>query len=168
MRKKKISIFGLTLSYKEKDGSLVLEEQDYKSAKKTFPAIQADLKGMRLARIEALGKRLGILAKRSGTPTTAPPSPPCKPKWSNALRIELEDMEGKCLHFTAASSGSIYILFSAKPRDNAKRYGVEIGPDKVRIFKVCPPSVILTSLLLLFTFLCVCYTSKPLSSHERL
>ena len=137
MRKQKISIFGLTLSYKEKDGSLVLEEQDYKSAKKTFPAIQADLKGIRLARIESLAKGLGSLAKRSGTPTTAPPPPPCKPKWSNALRIELEDMEGKCLHFTAASSGPIQVLFSAKPGNDEKRYGVGIAPDRVRIFKVC-------------------------------
>ena len=136
MRDHKVSIFGLTLLYDDKDGSLVLEEQDYKSAKKTFPAIQADLKGMRLASIESLGKGLGSLATRTSTPKVTPTPPPCKPKWSNALRMELEDMKGKCLHFTAASKGTIYILFSAVPRIKGKRYGVAIAPDKVRIFKV--------------------------------
>jgi len=137
MRKHKISIFGLTLLYKEKDGSLILEEQDFKYAKKTFPTILADLRGMRLARIEALSR--GSLAKRTDTPETPPSLPPCKPKWSNALRMELEDMKGKCLHFTAASTGAIYVLFSAKPSNDQKRYGVEISPDKVRIFKVGVP-----------------------------
>ena len=134
-REQKISIFGLTLSYKEKDGSLVLEEQDYRRAKKTFPALLADLKGLRLAHIKELSK--GSLAKRTEDPSAQPPKPvPCQAKWSNALRMELEDMKGKCLHFTAASSGTIYVLFSAKPSDKEKRYGVEISPDKARMFKV--------------------------------
>lgn len=137
MRQHKISIFGLTLSYKEKDGSLVLEEQDYQSAKKTFPAIATDLKGMRLARIETLEKGSAFeRAERRNSVKTPQPPPPCKPTWSNSLRMELHDMKGKCVHFTAASSGTIKVLFSAKPMNLEKRYVVEISPDKVRIFKV--------------------------------
>lgn len=135
MRGQKISIFGLTLSYKEKDGSLVLDEQDFKTAKAIFPSLSPDLKGLRLARIEALDKK--SLAKRAETPTTPPPRVPCQAKWSNALRMELVDMEGKCLHFTAASRGTFYVLFSAVPRKEGKRYVVEISPSKVTIFKVC-------------------------------
>ena len=139
MRQHKISIFGLTLSYKEKDGSLVLEEQDYQFAKKTFPAIAADLKGMRLAHIETLEKGSAferVERRQSVRPTTPPPPPPCKPTWSNSLRMELHDMKGKCVHFTAASSGTIKVLFSAKPTNLEKRYVVEISPTIVRIFKV--------------------------------
>lgn len=135
MRHHKISIFGLTLTYKEKDGSLVLEEGDFKSAKKTFPAIPSDLKGMRLARIEELVK--GKAIKRADpNPTTPPPPPPCKPRWSNAFRVELENVDGKCLHFTAASTGPIKVLFSAKPGNEENRYGVVIEPTMVRMFKV--------------------------------
>ena len=125
MRKHKISIFGLPLSYKEKDGSLVLEEEDFKSAKRNFPAILHDLKGMRLAHIEPLNK--GSLTKQNDILLHSP-LPTCKPKWSNSLRMELQDMEGKCLHFTAVSTGTIYVLFSAKP-GSYKRYVVEISPD---------------------------------------
>lgn len=135
MRGQKISIFGLVLSYKEKDGSLILDEQDYKSAKAIFPSLSPDLKGLRLARIETLDKE--GLAKRVETPTTPPQRVPCQAKWSNALRMELIDMEGKCLHFTAASRGPFYVLFSAVPRKEGKRYVVEISPSKVTIFKVC-------------------------------
>ena len=129
-----MSIFGLTLTYKEKDGSLILDKNDFKAAKSTFPAIPSYLKGMRLARIEALVK--GNLAKLSDEPTPTPPLPPCKPKWSNAFRIVLEDMEGKCLHFTAASTGAIKVLFSAKPASEEDRYRVVIDPSVVTIFKV--------------------------------
>ena len=127
-----MSIFGLTLTYKEKDGSLILDENDFKAAKSTFPAIPSYLKGMSLARIEALVE--GNLTKLSDDPTTS--LPPCKPKWSNAFRIVLEDMEGKCLHFTAASTGAIKVLFSAKPASEEDRYRVVIDPSVVTIFKV--------------------------------
>ena len=135
MRHHKISIFGLTLTYKEKDGSLVLEEDDFKSAKKTFPAIPSDLKGMRLARIEELVKGKAV-RRADPNPTTPPPPPPCKPRWSNAFRLELENVDGKCLHFTAASTGPIKVLFSAKPGNEENRYGVVIEPTMVRMFKV--------------------------------
>ena len=135
MRKHKMSIFGLTLTYKEKDGSLILDKNDFKAAKSTFPSIPSYLKGMSLARIEALVK--GNLAKLSDDSTT--PLPPCKPKWSNAFRIVLEDMKGKCLHFTAASTGAIEVLFSAKPGSEKDRYRVVIDPKVVTIFKVRKP-----------------------------
>lgn len=74
------------------------------------------------------------LAKLSDDST--PSLPPCKPKWSNAFRIVLEDMEGKCLHFTAASTGATKVLFSAKPGSEEDRYRVVIDPKEVTIFKV--------------------------------
>lgn len=110
-RSKNIGIFCLTLFYKEKDGSLTLEEQDYKFTKKIFPALYPDFKGMRFARIEAMNKE--GLAKRTENPAIPPQRVPCQAKWSDALRMELVDMQGKCLHFAAASRGTFYVLFSA-------------------------------------------------------
>ena len=61
---------------------------------------------------------------------------PCHAEWSNILRIDLVDMEGQCLHFTAASKGTVYVVFSASPKNLNARYVVEISSQKVVIFKV--------------------------------
>ena len=50
--------------------------------------------------------------------------------------MDLEEKEGKCLYFTAASKGTIYVVFSASPKNLKARYVVEISPSKVVIFKV--------------------------------
>ena len=135
-----MTILGLKLSYNEKEGSLFLDEQDYSFARKVFPALSTDLKGKSLARVESVSR--ASLSKRNQEPTTKPPTTaptaevPCHAEWSNILRLDLEDMQGKCLHFTAASSGTIYVVFSASPTSPSARYVVEISPQKVVIFKV--------------------------------
>lgn len=131
-QKPKISIFGLTLSYNQKDGSLYLDNDDFKTSKKVFPALSSDMTGKALARVESVSTRnqAGMAAHAST------PSVPCHAEWSNILRMDLEDMEGKCLHFTAASKGTIYVLFSASPKNVDARYVIEISSTKVVIFKV--------------------------------
>lgn len=133
-----MTIFGLTLSYNEKDGSLLLDNEDFQSSQKVFPALAADMKGKPLARVESVNsgeganKRNKVLLATQGSADNVP----CHAEWSNILRIELAHMEGKCLHFTAASKGTIYVVFSASPRNLNARYVVEISPQKVVIFKV--------------------------------
>ena len=133
-----MTIFGLTLSYNEKDGSLLLDNEDFQSSQKVFPALAADMKGKPLARVESVNsgeganKRNKVLLATQGSADNVP----CHAEWSNILRIELANMEGKCLHFTAASKGTIYVVFSASPRNLNARYVVEISPQKVVIFKV--------------------------------
>lgn len=132
-----MTIFGLTLSYNEKDGSLLLDDENFQSSKKVFPALAADMKGKPLARVESViregaSRRNQVrLATQASTDNV-----PCHAEWSNILRIDLVNMEGKCLHFTAASTGTIYVVFSASPKNLNARYVVEISPQKVVIFKV--------------------------------
>ena len=102
-----------------------------------FPALAADMKGKPLARVESViregaNKRNKILLATQASGNNVP----CHAEWSNILRIDLVNMEGKCLHFTAASKGTIYVVFSASPRNLNARYVVEISPQKVVIFKV--------------------------------
>ena len=75
--------------------------------------------------------------KRSGSSAAPVIGVPCHAEWSNVLRIDLEDMQGQCLHFTAASSGTLYVVFSASPKNFQARYVVEISTKKVVVFKVC-------------------------------
>ena len=131
-----MSIFGLNLSYNEKKGFLYLDEEDYKSSKKVFPTLPTDLIGIPLARVESVS-RDEHASKRSGSSAAPSIGVPCHAEWSNVLRIDLEDMQGQCLHFTAASSGTIYVVFSASPKNFQARYLVEISTKKVVIFKVC-------------------------------
>lgn len=137
-RKHKMNIFGLTLSYNANDGSLFLDDEDFKSSKMVFPALAADMKGKPLARVESVtteevaSRRNQVRLATGASPSTVP----CHAEWSNILRIDLVDMEGKCLHFTAASKGTVYVVFSASPKNLNARYVVEISSQKVVIFKV--------------------------------
>ena len=115
---------------------MFLDDEDYLSSKKVFPDIPPDMKGRSLARVESVSRT--ALIRRTQQPTTKPSTTgiPCHAEWSNILRMDLEDMQGKCLHFTASSSGTVYVLFSASPKNPKARYVVEISPKKVVIFKV--------------------------------
>ncbi|XP_078357305.1 uncharacterized protein LOC144642195 [Oculina patagonica] len=129
-RNHRMNIFGLMLSYNEKDGSLFLDDEGFKSSKKMFPALAADMKGKTLARVESVSKNEARLATAVSAGSVI-----CHAEWSNILRIDLMDMEGKCLYFTAASKGTVYVVFSASPKNLDARYFVEISPQKVAIFK---------------------------------
>lgn len=136
-RKHKMTIFGLTLSYNEKDGSLLLDNEDFQSSKKVFPTLAAYMKGKPLARVESVFSEGAIKRNQIRWATQASAdNVPCHAEWSNILRIDLVNMEGKCLHFTSASKGTVYVVFSASPRNLNARYVVEISPQKVVIFKV--------------------------------
>ena len=132
-----MTIFGLTLSYNDKDGSLLINDEDFQSSKKAFPALAADMKGKPLARVEFVNSEGASKRNHVRWATQASAdNVPCRAEWSNILRIDLVNMEGKCLHFTSASKGTVYVVFSASPRNLNARYVVEISPQKVVIFKV--------------------------------
>ena len=128
---KKLSILGLVLTYDEGDGSLALLGGDFEESKKFFPTLTEDMKGVKLARTELPYEKAN---KRSSDTVTA--KEPCQVKWSNALRFDPTDTEGKCLHFTASSDGTIFVVFAALPKNHKSRYYVEISPDKAAIYKV--------------------------------
>lgn len=133
MSQRKISILGLVLTFNEADGSLVLFPSDFKVSKSFFPTLTEDMIGSQLARVYMPTTRSG---KRS-TSTQPPQSvQPCQVKWSNALRFDPTDTKGKCLHFTASTVGTLFVVFAALPKDSDSRYYVQISPDKVSTYKV--------------------------------
>lgn len=132
---RKISILGLVLTFRESDGSLVLSKSDFKASKKFFPTLSEELMETELARVD-----IPSAISDTSTTETVEPQPtsvqPCQIKWSNALRFDPTDNNGKCLHFTASTVGTIFVVFAALPMDSATRYYVEISPQRVATFKV--------------------------------
>ena len=135
---RKISILGLVLTFREADGSLVLDESDFKASKKYFPTLSEELMGTELARVDMPSTEADERTTRTDPPAEPTPGKPCQVKWSNALRFDPTDTKGKCLHFTASTAGTIYVVFAALPKDTNTQYYVEISPEKVTTYKVIP------------------------------
>ena len=131
-KKKKISILGLVLSYNQNTGGLELLAPDFKASKQFFPNLHGFLEGRTLARINLKSDDIAAVANKREATTNQP----CNVKWSNALRFDPTDSNGKCLHFTATTEGSIFVAFSALPKDKSSWYYTEITPAKVDIYKV--------------------------------
>lgn len=132
VRKRKMSIFGLVLSYNEKSGGLELLPVDFEVSKQFFPNLHEFLAGRTLARVAIETKAVSKAASKREAAASAP----CNVKWSNALRFDPTDSNGKCLHFTAASEGKIFVVFSTLPKDKSSWYYTEITPERVAIYKV--------------------------------
>ena len=128
-RQQKISILGLVLSFNQNTGGLSLQSHDLEASREFFPDLHDSLAGRELGRAvsdsNVLGDRREILD-----------DPPCNVKWSNALRFDPTETKGKCLHFTASSEGSIFVVFATLPVDKTSWYYIAITPQKVAIYKV--------------------------------
>lgn len=133
---KKISVLGLVLSFEEKTGRLVLADNDFKASKKIFPGLNSNMKGSIIGQVEAnRGKKVKHRSKLMDA--SAPPAPKirtCDVMFSNALRFDPKG--GKCLHFTAITSGTIYVMFAVSPGKPQSQYTVRIANDRVDIYKV--------------------------------
>lgn len=132
LKKQKLSIFGLVLSYNSKDGSLELSEEDFNESKKIYPTLREEMIGFPLARVSRTHSNSLNPLKR--TPSAAPI--PCNVKWSNALRLDPTTTGGRCLHFTASSAGDMFVIFATVPSKRSTWYYVQIGVNKVAIYKV--------------------------------
>lgn len=140
-KNKKISVLGLVLSFEEKTGRLVLTDSDFKASKKIFPGLNSNMKGSIIGQVEAnRGKTVRRRSKLvdASAPAPAPAPAPaiktCKVMFSNALRFDPKG--GKCLHFTAITSGTIYVMFAVSPGKPHSQYTVRIANDRVDIYKV--------------------------------
>eukprot|EP00058_Branchiostoma_floridae_P005316 XP_002590804.1 hypothetical protein BRAFLDRAFT_78220 [Branchiostoma floridae] len=60
---------------------------------------------------------------------------PCTVKWSNSYQIKPAEEGGRCLYFVAASSGDIFVVFSAIPRDKTTWYHLQISYQGVTLYK---------------------------------
>ena len=136
----KISILGLVLTFNEAQGTLSLSPEDYSESKTFFQNLGENMLGIPLARLEMLDEKA---VKRGVIPAGGPISP-CKVYWSNALRLDPTDSQGKCLHFTASTEGTIFVVFAALPKVNTTWYTIEISRKRVAIYKVRKPAEGLT------------------------
>lgn len=132
---KKISVLGLVLSFEEKTGRLVLTDSDFKASKKIFPGLNSNMKGSIIGQVEAnRGKKVKRRSKLMDASNPAPAIRTCNVMFSNALRFDPKG--GKCLHFTAITSGTIYVMFAVSPGKPQSQYTVRIANDRVDIYKV--------------------------------
>ena len=130
-----ICIYGLLLIYDERMGALNLDEQGFNISKKTFTMLDANLIGAEMARVEWPADHIFQMREVVGYL-------PCNVKWSNALRFD-PGGEGRCLHFTASTKGTVFVIFSVIPKDKDTWYYVQISPYGVGIFKVTCLSIII-------------------------
>ena len=124
-----ICILGLLLEYNQQTGFLTLSKQDFELSKKSFPTLTEDLIGSLIAHVEWPPERIFQIKNVVGYL-------PCNVKWSNVFRFDPSNKEGKCLHFTASSKGTVFIIFAAVPNNKDTWYYVQISPYGVGIFKV--------------------------------
>ena len=125
----KICILGMVLTYDPQTGFLTLESSDYKLSKQAFPKLGKDLQGALIAHVEWPSEHIFQLDKVVGYL-------PCNVKWSNVLRFDPSNEEGRCLHFAASSTGTVFVIFAAVPNNKDTWYYVQISPYGVGIFKV--------------------------------
>ncbi|XP_068718689.1 uncharacterized protein [Montipora capricornis] len=122
-----ICIYGLLLKYDERMGALNLDRHGFNISQQTFPSLHPNLIGGELARVEWPSDHIFQMSEVVGYL-------PCNVKWSNALRFDPSE-EGRCLHFTASTKGTVFVIFSAIPKDKDTWYYVQISPYGVGIFK---------------------------------
>ena len=132
-KKKKISVLGLVLSFEEKTGRLVLTDSDFKASKKIFPGLNSNMRGSIVGQVEAnRGKTVRRRSKVTDASAPAPPIETCKVMFSNALRFDPKG--GKCLHFTAITKGTIYVIFAVSPGKQHSEYTVRIAKTRADIY----------------------------------
>ena len=62
---------------------------------------------------------------------------PCQLKWSNKLMMVLpKDAAGKCLKFTAATEGEVFVVIASTPSDQKTWYTVHITTRGVILYRV--------------------------------
>lgn len=123
-----ICIYGLLVKYDERMGALNLDSHGFNISKQTFPTLGSNLIGDKLARVQWPSEHIFQMSEVVGYL-------PCNVKWSNALRFDPSG-QGGCLHFTASTKGTVFVTFSAIPRDKDSWYYVQISPYGVGIFKI--------------------------------
>lgn len=127
---RKICILGMILRYDPATGFFILNQHDFDLSKRAWPSLTDKNIDTVMARVEWPGRDIFKLDEVIGYV-------PCNVKWSNAMRFDPSEGEGKCLHFTLVTEGTAYIIFSAIPNDKNAWYYLQISSHGVGIFKVC-------------------------------
>ncbi|XP_019614665.1 PREDICTED: uncharacterized protein LOC109462550 [Branchiostoma belcheri] len=126
----KVSVQGLVLTYDGETGILTVGDTDFEASKQAVPGLPDWVKGRAVARVEYKS----LLKHLSNQKTETNGDAPCNIKWSNAHRIDPTD-GGKCIHFTAASEGDIFVVFAGIPRNYETWLYIQISPEGVALYK---------------------------------
>ncbi|XP_078578146.1 uncharacterized protein LOC144863058 [Branchiostoma floridae x Branchiostoma japonicum] len=126
----KVSVQGLVMTYSEETGVLRVTESDFEASKQVVPELPDWVKGRAVARTEYKS----LLKHLSNQQRVTNGEAPCNIKWSNAHRIDPTG-GGKCIHFTSASEGDIFVVFAGIPRNYATWLYIQISPEGVALYK---------------------------------
>ncbi|XP_035682322.1 uncharacterized protein LOC118419823 [Branchiostoma floridae] len=126
----KVSVGGLVMTYEENTGTFTVTQDDFDASSAVIPNLPAWVNGMVVARAEYKS----VLEQLSNQQSSTEGQMPCNLQWSNAHRIDPTD-GGKCIHFTAASKGDIFVVFSGVPEDHETWVTVEISTSGVAMYK---------------------------------
>ncbi|KAI8516907.1 hypothetical protein Bbelb_054880 [Branchiostoma belcheri] len=133
---KKVSVQGLVMTYDEGTGVFTVTDGDFKASNLDFKNSTQSVKGRDVARAE-YKKLLNHLSQKIDTVGDVP----CSIQWSNAHRFDPTD-GGKCIHFTAASEGDIFVVFASIPQNHETWIYVQITPEGVALYKVSTLSIL--------------------------
>ncbi|KAI8491970.1 hypothetical protein Bbelb_303430 [Branchiostoma belcheri] len=126
---KKVSVQGLVMTYDEGTGVFTVTENDFKASAKLLTDLPGWVSNREVARAE-YKQLLNHLSQKSDTVGDVP----CSIQWSNAHRFDPTD-GGKCIHFTAASEGDIFVVFASIPQNYETWIYVQITPQGVALYK---------------------------------
>ncbi|KAI8516772.1 hypothetical protein Bbelb_053530 [Branchiostoma belcheri] len=129
VKAKKVSVQGLVMTYDERTGVFTVTDDDFTASATLLTDLPQWLKGRDVARAE-YKQLLNHLRQKSDTVGDVP----CNIQWSNVHRFDPTD-GGKCIHFTAASEGDIFVVFASIPQNHETWIYVQITPEGVALYK---------------------------------
>ncbi|KAI8516797.1 hypothetical protein Bbelb_053780 [Branchiostoma belcheri] len=129
VQEKKVSVQGLVMTYDEGTGVFTVTDDDFTASATLLTDLPDWVKGRDVARAENK-QLLNHLSQKSDTVGDVP----CSIQWTNAHRFDPTD-GGKCIHFTAASEGDIFVVFASIPQTHETWIYVQISPEGVALYK---------------------------------
>ncbi|KAI8486107.1 hypothetical protein Bbelb_362070 [Branchiostoma belcheri] len=153
-----VSVQGLVMTYDEGTGVFTVTDDDFTASAKILTDLPEWVKGRDVARAEykkllnhlnqkrALqGYREWLYEQRPckssadlralrATSIDTVGAVPCCLQWTNAHRLDPTE-GGKCIHFTAASEGDIFVVFASIPQNHETWIYVQISPEGVALYK---------------------------------
>ncbi|XP_035698852.1 uncharacterized protein LOC118431702 [Branchiostoma floridae] len=131
--KRKVTCFGFVMTYDEATGAFDVTPEDQEASKQILGNLPRNYANSNVARAEYVSPLEH--SQENGRSLAGIVEAPCTVKWSNSYQIKPAEAGGRCLYFVAASSGDIFVVFSAIPRDKSTWYHLQISYQGVALYK---------------------------------
>ena len=129
-----VCIAGIKMLYDASNGFLSFDNEYYSKLKTSDARIITSFGDRFVARAESTNLLASLQAKQLG-------EVPCNVKWSNSHRID-PTRNTSCIHFSAASKGDMFLLFSSIPTDHMTWYYLQLSPKGIAFFFITKNKVI--------------------------